>query len=73
LLSFLLSFFLSFFLLYLFLSSSSSNFLNSREKRKATNWQIAFGEIEMKEEIGRGASGVVNRALWKGSEVAGEW
>ncbi len=34
------------------------------------SWEIAFQTLQIEEEIGRGSSGVVWRAIWKGHEVA---
>jgi hypothetical protein len=33
------------------------------------SWEIAFQTLQIEEEIGRGSSGVVWRAIWKGREV----
>ena len=35
------------------------------------NWNIQYSEIEFGPEIGKGAYGVVYKAVWKGVAVAG--
>ncbi|KAL6071653.1 non-specific protein-tyrosine kinase [Balamuthia mandrillaris] len=37
---------------------------------ESRTWEIEFSELEFQEEIGRGAFGVVWRAIWRDSEVA---
>ncbi|KAL6071655.1 Tyrosine-protein kinase abl1 [Balamuthia mandrillaris] len=47
---------------------------SNRKKREqggdGPTWEIDFDELEFQEEIGRGAFGVVWRAIWRDSEVA---
>ncbi|KAL6071656.1 Serine/threonine-protein kinase svkA [Balamuthia mandrillaris] len=41
-----------------------------RNGEDGPTWEIDFDELEFQEEIGRGAFGVVWRAIWRDSEVA---
>jgi serine/threonine protein kinase len=39
-------------------------------RRTDDDWEVDMGEIEFGEQLGAGGFGVVNKAVWKGTEVA---
>jgi hypothetical protein len=39
-------------------------------RRTDDDWEVDMGEIELGEQLGAGGFGVVNKAVWKGTEVA---
>nr|WIL04199.1 serine/threonine-protein kinase/receptor [Cedratvirus lena] len=45
-------------------------FFTLRRKEEDSVWQISMDELELGEDLGRGGFGEVNKALWKGTEVA---
>ncbi|SPN79556.1 Serine/Threonine-protein kinase [Brazilian cedratvirus IHUMI] len=45
-------------------------FFTLRRKEEESAWQIDMDELEMGEDLGSGGFGEVNKALWKGTEVA---
>jgi hypothetical protein len=40
------------------------------QKRMKGDWEIEFSELEMGNLLGMGGFGEVNKAMWKGTEVA---
>nr|WIL03466.1 serine/threonine kinase [Cedratvirus plubellavi] len=45
-------------------------FFTLRRNKENNDWEIDMDELEMGEDLGRGGFGEVNKALWKGTEVA---
>jgi serine/threonine protein kinase len=40
------------------------------QRRTKGDWEIDYSELEMGEQLGTGGYGEVNKAMWKGTEVA---
>jgi serine/threonine protein kinase len=41
-----------------------------RRSDKSDDWEIAYDELEVGEQLGAGGYGAVHKATWKGTEVA---